>query len=143
MWCKKVVINPAMHADEDILNSIGLGTKDVRSEREDGVTEYVIDQSFSDELKESRERAESEQRDMYHPEKANANQCNSTYALFGEKDEMFRHYDDFAKRYIADHAEMFPGKHHLTEEDVRDYVAPFIRKVLEQPMPPVVFVCDD
>jgi predicted esterase YcpF (UPF0227 family) len=142
MWVKKVVINPAMFADEDILKGIGLGPQKVRCEREDGVKEFVIDQSFIDELKEIREKTDQGW-DIWHPEKAEVNQCNSTFALFGEKDELVRHYDDFTKRYIADQAEMFPGGHYLTEEEVRDYAAPFIRKVLEAPSPPAAFVFDD
>ena len=143
LWLKrKLLINPAMFADEDIRKGIGLGTQKIWKPRSDGASTYVIDEQFISELSEIRKKIYNN-RDMMHPEKLDVNECNSTWAAFATDDDLVRHYDTFCKLLIPDHAIHIPGGHHVDDAIIDEYVLPFAKKILETPEPPLVFVYDD
>ena len=141
LWQKKLVINPAMFADEDIRNSIGLGEQHFFGKRSDGAQSYVIDETFLSELREIRTKLYA-RRDILRPEKMDHNEVNHTYALFGERDVIARHYNDFCALYSEKHAFRFDGEHRLTEENIREVLAPLIRKILAEPETPFAMVLD-
>ncbi|MGN1304333.1 MAG: YqiA/YcfP family alpha/beta fold hydrolase [Oscillospiraceae bacterium] len=139
---KKLLINPAMFADEDIGNGIGLGKQPFFTKRSDGAEEYTIDEQFISELAEIR-REIYKNRDPLYPEKMEHNMINETYALFGEKDSLLSHYDDFCKLFCEDNAEKFDGEHRLSVDEIHNVLAPFVRRILEEESLPICFVCDD
>ncbi len=138
---KKILVNPAMYADEDILKAIGYGTQKFLCSRSDGAEEYIIDETFIAELKDIRERI-YKNRDALHHEKLDVNECNSTYALFGTNDTLVSHYDDFCRWYIPDHARTFAGGHRLEPEEIRNVLLPLVKKAAAESMP-LCFIHDD
>lgn len=139
---KKLLINPALFADEDIRNGIGLGKQPFFTKRSDGAEEYTIDEQFISELAEVR-REIYKNRDPLYPEKMEHNMINETYALFGERDSLLSHYDDFCKLFCEDNAEKFDGEHRLSVDEIHNVLAPFVRRILEEEPMPICFVCDD
>lgn len=139
---KKLLINPALFADEDIRNAIGLGTRPFFAKRSDGSEEYTIDEQFISELAEIR-RDIYKNRDPLYPDKIEHNLLNETYALFGERDNLFGHYDDFCKLFCEDNAEKFDGEHRLSVDEIHNVLAPFVRRILDEEALPICFVCDD
>ena len=137
---KKILVNPAMFADEDIPKGIGMGKQDFLCNRSDGAKEYVIDDEFIAELAEIRKKIYNN-KDMWHPGKMEVNECNGTYALFGTKDSTISHYDDFCRLYIPDHAVLFDGGHRLEENEIETVLLPLIKRVEDEDFP-LVFVMD-
>ncbi len=143
MWQhKKILVNPAMYADEDIAKAIGYGRHEFLCERSDGAKEYTIDESFISELAEIRKMIYGN-KDMMHPEKLDVNECNLTYALFGENDTLVSHYDDFCKWYIPGHAYRFAGGHRMETEETKNVLLPLIEKVVSEPDTPLCFAMDN
>lgn len=141
-WLDKLLINPAMFADEDIRSSIGLGEQPFFNERSDGAKTYVIDENFLSELREIRERIYSD-RDLWYPDRLNVNALNHTWAMFGNGDPMFSHHDDFCRFFLPDHASWFEGAHRLEKENIDRDVVPVIRKILTGPTAPFIEVFPD
>lgn len=138
---KKILINPAMYADEDIATAIGYGPQKFLCSRSDGTTEYVIDEAFISELAEIRKKIYGA-RDPIHPEKLDVNECNNTYALFGEKDTLVGHYDDFCRWYLPKNAYRFEGGHRMEPQETETVLVPLVKKVLEAPIS-MCFILDD
>lgn len=44
-WCRRILCNPACHISKDIREKIGFGVKDYFVPRQDGVQQYVLDES--------------------------------------------------------------------------------------------------
>lgn len=119
---KRIIINPALFADYDIRNRIGLGEQPFFSVRKDGRTSYNLDESFIAELSELR-------RIVYG--NLNGKEKDNTYALFGTEDELLDHYKDFRNIFKKEHASRFEGGHRLEPKQVHEVLAPMIRKLLE------------
>lgn len=138
---KKVLINPAMFADEDILKALGYGNHDFLCERSDGKQEYCIDEEYINELSQIRRKVY--EKDVLRPDRIEHNLINETYALFGMNDAVVAHYDDFCKIFLKEHAFLFPGEHRLTPEEIRDVLAPLIKNVLDVPSLPFCYVMSE
>lgn len=138
---KKLVINPAMFADEDISKAIGLGTQQFLSERLDGAKEYVIDEKFIEELRTIRNGIY--QKDILRPDVIDHNLINETYALFGTQDDVVRHFKDFCEVFNKDQAFTFFGGHRLEIEEIRGVLVPLVKRVLREPAKPYCFVLSE
>lgn len=125
----KLVINPALYADEDIWQSLGLGRHHFRINRLDGATSFLLDTAFIEELTGIRMAIEQKS-SVLNPVKAASDECRFTYALFGQHDRLFDHYNDFAARYLPEHAWYYPGGHQITRDDMMKYIAPLIREIM-------------
>lgn len=121
---RKILINPAMFADEDIKNSIGLGTFKYFSERKDGVQFYTIDNNFISILKEQREwffnYCMLDNEFSWH--------CS---ALFAIDDELFSHINDY-KNLFNDKCILVRGTHRLSVDNIREVLIPQIMKVVNE-----------
>ena len=129
---KKILVNPAMYADEDISKAVGYGKQQFLCARSDGATEYEIDEEFISELKEIRGKIYGN-RDIMYPESLDINECNNTFGLFGRKDTTVSHYDEFCKWYLLEHAYWFDGEHRLSPEEIEAVLLPLIKKVMDAP----------
>lgn len=138
---KKILVNPAMYADRDIAEAIGYGTHEFLCERSDWAKEYVIDEAFITELSEIRKEIYGG-KDIIYPEKLDVNECNFTYALFGDNDELLSHYDDFCRWYLTEHVYRFSGGHRLEPADIKNELVPLIKKLMKKNGAPETFILD-
>lgn len=139
---RKILVNPALYADEDIVGSIGYGIQTFFCKRSDGATEYEIDENFIGELHEIRQRIYGN-KDMLVPDRLDHNLLNETYAFFGMNDKVLHHYDDFCELFIEDHAYKCEAEHRLSTEDIKNVLAPLIRKVMAEPPTAFCAVMDE
>lgn len=116
---RKLVVNPAMYADEDIEKGIGLGEQPFFLPRSNGATTYIIDRAFIDALKTVRDSIYATIDDR---------EKELTYGFFGTKDALLDHYADFCALYGETHATRFEGEHRLSPENIERSVLPQITK---------------
>ena len=126
---KKLLVNPAMFADTDIKDGIGLGAQPFFTARSDGSTEYIIDEAFINELAEIRRKI------YYDTEGADDSQLideakHNTWGLFGIRDELLHHYEDFCSYYIPEHVICCEAEHRLSTDEIHGVLTPFIKKIL-------------
>lgn len=123
---KRILVNPAMFADEDIEKGIGYGSQPFFCERSDGAKEYIIDEGYISELKNIR--------NSIYNGLLTANKehyLSNTYAIFGDKDELLDHFDDFKELFDADKAKMISGEHRLSTEEIHTVLTPMIKQVMD------------
>ena len=125
---KKLLVNPAMFADTDIKDGLGLGAKSFFTTRSDGSTEYIIDEAFINELAEIRRKIfhASDNKDI----RLTSEEKNNTWALFGTKDELLHHYEDFCSCYLPEHAIRCEAEHRFSTDEIHGVLTPFIKKIL-------------
>lgn len=131
----RLLVNPAMFADEDIRKAIGLGEKPFLNERSDGAKTYVIDEEFLTELGAIRDRI-YDGRNPFRPDRMNVYEQYHTWAMFGKNDPLISHYDDFCRIFLPYHASRFAGEHRLSEENIYRDVVPVMKKILTDPEAP-------
>lgn len=127
---KKLLANPALFADEDIANGIGLGEQEFLSPRENGATTYMIDDYFIHDLSMIRRKIF-----RGYPQrlgKPTQEQVNNTWAIFADNDELLHHYDDFCGLFRSDHTCKMKGEHRVSEENMQKDIVPLIRKILNE-----------
>ena len=113
----KLLINPAMRAYDDIKNSIGLGAEyDINGEKR------AIDISYLDQLK-------AIQDDFYVRRYNRKDYADNTYALFGTKDELFSHIEDFKTYFDETKMRVVPTGHKLKEDELH-YITEFANEIL-------------
>lgn len=138
---KKLLVNPAMFADTDISNGIGLGKQPFFCVRNNGETEYEIDEEFINELAEIRKKIYES--DILRSDRIDHNLINETYALFGDRDELLHHYDDFCDMFLKEHAYRCEAEHRLSTEEIHEILAPLVKTVIEEPTAPFFCVMDE
>lgn len=121
---RKILVNPAMFADEDIENSIGLGTYEYFSKRNDGEKNYTIDDKFISKLRHQRnwffDYCMLDDEFSWH--------CR---ALFADNDELFSHKEDY-KNLFNDKCITFRGSHRLTRDNIKDILIPQIFDIVKE-----------
>lgn len=122
---KRILVNPALFADEDIKNGIGYGWQPFFCERADGAKEYLIDEGYISELKSIRNSIYC---DWYVNNKEHY--ITNTYAIFGENDVLLHHFDDFKAFFEADKARMISGEHRLSTEEIHSVLTPLVKQVI-------------
>lgn len=127
---KKLLANPALFADEDIAQGIGLGEQEFLCERENGAKTYVIDEGFIKGLRAIRRKIF--EADPLRPGLPEQKQVANTWAIFANHDELLAHHDDFCRLFDPAHALRMKGEHRLSEENVRQDILPLIEKILEE-----------
>lgn len=119
---KKLLINPALFADEDLRDRIGMGEHPYFLKRSNGEKTFVIDEPFIEKLSWIRNKIEKE---LTEEEKL------ITFGLFGSQDSLLSHYDDFVRTFGKDRALIYPGEHRITQENVENTIAPFVKYMTE------------
>lgn len=87
---QKILINPAIKAYDVATNVIGFGTHKYLGDREDGVQEYKIDDTFVEELKEQTIR---------HFENIDEEVTKETHGIFGTHDDICDFRNEFINLY--------------------------------------------
>ena len=104
----KILINPAMNADETVENVIGLGTHEFLKNRKNGETTYTVDREFVDKLTFLKNRFFNEWLDEEY--------TFETYGLFGTEDDVTNCQDIFKKYYRTENMTTAKFGHRITEE---------------------------
>ena len=125
---RKLLANPALFADEDIRERIGLGEQAFQSARENGAKTYVIDETFIHGLAAIRDKIYHS--DPLRPGKPEQEQIDNTWAIFAHGDELLSHHDDFCRLFRPDHTFWMEGEHRVSEENMRQDIVPLIRKIM-------------
>lgn len=119
--CFKIIINPAMMADEDIKSAIGMGTHEFLRPRKSGETTYTIDEKYIEDLKYLRER--------FFTEWFDEDYRFETYGVFGTEDTVVNRQDTFKKYYGSTRFYTETFGHRITEEAFVELVKPIIDKI--------------
>ena len=98
-----------------------IGEHEYKSSRTDGHQHFIIDQSLIEEFAD----VQAHQWDAYRPERD-----DRIWGLFGENDHLAHFEPLFLQHYI--HAYHFPGAHTPTAEEVREYYAPLVERLIQQ-----------
>ena len=118
----KVVINPAMHPSKDIKDGIGLGTYPYRHKRDNKEQTYTVDKKFINALS-----------GLYRRYLSKEENKDNVYGIFGKRDCLFSHINDFMKRYGRKHITILKNEfHHISDESVNNYVIPLIDKLINK-----------
>lgn len=119
--CFKIIINPAMIADEDIKSAIGIGTHDFLRPRKTGETTYTVDEKYIEDLKYLRER--------FFTEWFDEDYRFETYGVFGTEDTVVNRQETFKKYYGSTRFYTGTFGHRITEEAFVELVKPIIDKI--------------
>lgn len=119
----KILINPAIYADIDLEKSIGKGTYKYFSKRHDSIDTYTIDDKYLSKLKEMREC-------FFKECMIDDDYSYKMYGLFGTRDELFSHIEDFKEEFPYAKLETHEFGHRLEEADIKDYLIPLIDRVV-------------
>lgn len=127
---KKILANPALFADEDIAQGIGLGEQEFLCERDNGARTYMIDEGFMEGLRSIRRKIY--EADPLRPGLPEQEQVENTWAIFADHDELLAHHDDFCGLFDPAHALRMKGEHRLSEENVRQDILPLIERIISK-----------
>ena len=120
--CFKILINPALFASSDIVHALGYGEHSFLCDRDNNEKTYIIDEEFIDELR--------RQEKLFSEFILDMETRHETYALFGDKDKMFSHYNEFNDMFFNTHAKLIDGEHRLTKENIINELIPLINQLL-------------
>ena len=118
---KTILVNPAMDAPNDIAsNPIGYGRHKIEEGKRIDGTEYIdIDDNFINQLKDIQKLIKYENKD-------------SVYGIFGNKDELLSHIEDFKHCYNQNNILILEGeKHSLSTAAIKNYLIPLAKKLLK------------
>ena len=116
---KKILVNPAFHVSEIMRKN--LGQNKWFNPRNDGQTEFVIDEELCD-LYQQMEESQFDgitEFDKKH-----------TRAFFGTEDTLVNGYDEYMQNYTV--ATPYPGEHRLLQKWVKEFILPCIQELLEE-----------
>ena len=113
---KRILVNPAFHVSNTLKKHLG-GYLPFFSQREDGSTEFLVTKELIQEF----EEMESAQFD-------NATDPENVTALFGSNDSTVNCKEEYLKYY--ENYSDFNGEHRLSDENIKDVVAPLIKEKL-------------
>lgn len=119
--CFKIIINPAMIADEDIKSAIGMGTHEFLRPRKSGETTYTVDEKYIENLKYLRE--------LFFTEWFDEDYRFETYGVFGTEDTVVNRQETFKKYYGTTRFCTGTFGHRITEEAFVELVKPIIDKI--------------
>lgn len=114
---KKILINPSFHVSESMRKIIG--QQKFLNKRKDGVQLYEITKELCDAYKQI-EKNQFDNITIY--DKA------STWALFGEKDNLVNGKEEYLLYY--NQYQMFDGEHRLSQADIENVLMPLIKSAL-------------
>lgn len=123
----RILVNPAIDADNIIRDRIGMGKHDYFCSRLDGASEYVIDEAVINQLAGAKEYFFSTCFDYEHKAQ--------TFAIFGDKDdlcdcrELYRSYYDLCDSHCIIAPDM---EHRLSIDDINKYIVPLVEKIRKE-----------
>ena len=121
---KKVLINPAMFASEDIPKAIGYGTHSYLRERKSGEKTYTIDEAYVKELATLQNRFFSDWLDNEY--------IFETTAIFGTEDTLFSHINDYKALYKSHSMLIAKFGHRMDSEIFNDTLKPIIASLMSE-----------
>jgi predicted esterase YcpF (UPF0227 family) len=120
----KLLVNPAMYANKDIVNAIGYGVHEYLRLRESGETTYNIDDTYTEELTFLANRYYSEWKDDEY--------VYETRAIFGTEDELLDHIEDFKKEFNEANMRTANFGHRMTKEVFNTVFIPFVNDIYNE-----------
>lgn len=114
---KKILVNPSFHVSEFLRKN--LGVQAFLNSRQDGATTYEVSSLLCDEY----QKMENLQFEEITPF-----DCENTYALFGDKDELVNCQKEYLQYYHK--FETFSGAHRLTFDNVQNIIVPIVKRIL-------------
>lgn len=121
---KKLLINPALDADNDIKNVIGLGEYNYFCTRIDGIQKYIIDEQMIKDLAFLKNRFYNEWLDWEVK--------SEIFSIFGNSDNLFSHKDIFKRMFRKTNMFEIDGMgHRLTRDDIKK-VKPIVKNILSK-----------
>lgn len=118
---KTILVNPAMDAPVDISsNPIGYGRHPIdKGKRVDGAKYIDIDDNFIAQLNEIKKLIKYDNKD-------------NVYGIFGDKDELLSHIEDFKRLYNENNMLILAGeKHSLSTDAIKNYLIPLAIKIIK------------
>ena len=118
---KTILVNPAMDAPNDISGStIGFGRHYIDEGKRIDDAKYIdIDNDFINQLREIKKLIKYENID-------------NVYGVFGDKDELLSHIEDFKHYYNENNMLILAGeKHSLSNSAIKSYLIPLAKKLLK------------
>lgn len=129
----KILINPALDPAPILKEKIGCGTYEYFDKRRDGIQTYTLDDRWFEELEEVHQQIDSDfERQYFHDE-----MYESTYIFLGRNDPLVLYKDiepELKKHYNEEHIRFVDMEHRVSEGFVKDILAPFIRKLVDDNM---------
>jgi predicted esterase YcpF (UPF0227 family) len=117
----KILINPAINADETVKDVIGIGEHEFLRERESGEKTYTIDAEYIKKLSELKKEFFDKYFDYEYK--------SETYGIFGTKDEVTDERETFTKKWRKYRFYEDDFGHRMTEEVFIRTVAPIIEEI--------------
>jgi predicted esterase YcpF (UPF0227 family) len=115
---KKILVNPAMFASEDIPKAIGFGTHPYLRERISGEKTYTVDETYIKELATLQNRFFSNWLDNEY--------IFETTAIFGTEDTLFSHINDYKALYKSHNMYTANFGHRIDSETFDNVLKPII-----------------
>lgn len=117
----KILINPAINADETVANVIGFGEHEFFSYREDGAKTYTVDDEFVRKLTELKDKFFNEYFDYEYKDE--------TYGIFGRNDTVTDERKTFLEKWRNYRFYEEDFGHRMTETVFKKTVVPIIEKI--------------
>lgn len=121
---KKILINPAMFASEDIPKAVDFGTHPYLRERISGEKTYVVDETYVKELATLQNRFFSDWLDNEY--------IFETTAIFGTKDTLFSHINDYKALYKSHNMFIAKFGHRMDLETFNHTLKPMIDSLISE-----------
>ena len=120
----KLLINPALHASTDIETAIGRGTHNYFNKRKSGEVTYTVDDVYINELKELENR--------YYNNWKDSEYVTETRAIFGTKDELLNHINDYKNEFNKNNMRTAEFGHRMTSEVFNSVMIPYIEEIYKE-----------
>ena len=121
---KKILVNPAMFASEDIPKAVGFGTHPYLRERISGEKTYTVDETYVKELTRLQNRFFSERFDNEY--------IFETIAIFGTEDTLFSHINDYDALYMSHNMFIAKFGHRMDLETFNSTLKPMIDSLISE-----------
>ncbi|MCF0197504.1 MAG: hypothetical protein HUK03_09835 [Bacteroidaceae bacterium] len=117
----RILVNPSFHMAR-LLTFRGLGKREFRNKREDGVKDFKVDKAMIDAYKEVEKQSF---------QCVTAEEKTIVWGLFGTKDKLVNCQADYTKHYGREHFRTFEGEHFLNDKVLSREVFPLVAELLK------------
>ena len=117
----KILIDPAINADETVENVIGIGEHEFLRKRENNEKTYVVDKNFINKLRELKDNFFTNYFDYEYK--------NETYGIFGRYDTVTDERDTFLNKWRKYRFYEDDFGHRMTEDVFTRTVLPIIKEI--------------
>ncbi|MCR5535715.1 MAG: hypothetical protein K6F47_11210 [Bacteroidaceae bacterium] len=119
----RILVNPSFHMAR-LLTFRGLGRREFRNKRQDGVTDFKVDKQLISEF----QQVERTSFKGITPQEKEL-----VWGLFGTQDKLVNCQADFKKNYGSEQMRLFEGEHFLNDKVLSRVVLPLVEQILQLP----------